>query len=886
MQPAPGRHGRLQLPPPVIRQPGEMQPAVPLRAPGPDPVPYEAAPAPRPPVGKSDYEELFPEGPIPERPPRDTAPRTPKPGDVRIAAEVMQSGAAYEGVTPLILIGTPVIERAAHRANSGSPVPALEIRANVMVAWIDGEGAPIVNAMGGGDGLRLGGQGNAAAPSREGRREASVVPAFLRGVYAEGAVWLRWGDLSFKAEALYIDPNGYKGVLVEPRVDGAIGPEVAPVDQRIPIHIRAERARLLSRGLTRFDQGELAISRANDRFALQVKTLTVEEIGEVLDENGNPVPNFLGYQSLASQRIRATDVGVRGEGVPLFRLPSLEFETSQGIQELPTGFRRLDVGRRNETGIRFLLSYGRPVEDARGDTLFDWTVTGGGYSARGPAGGLTLTWDRDGTGMGPRGKGRLETFGMYDADPVDQDGFRAPNWRGFVKLESRTWLSTWAWADVEWNAFSDRGYNFEYFESDEIQHKDRESYVRLQARPPSAPGVAATATAKWHQRPFVTETTELPALGLWGTSIPIVTPRRRGGVGIDLIGDAGVGRYARRFDEDLGLPDYEADRGHADVRLGIGVNAGDVRLSGFVGPSVVSYWDRDDGGEDLTRSALVAQAQMNLQLSRRYGRCGTWLQLDGLRHVIDSDLGIRGRFLDSHDPSEVPFFDRRDERYEHSTLYFRLRNRLETRRRAWRNGRMVDKKFLSRAERKDFEAGGAIRTVLDLETDLLYYLDGRDPLGRETDGAFEIRAIAEPRPFYTVQGELLVDFERGVDQGFLAAGFKTREDRRWLEGAAAVRYVDGFGFSISGQLRYRWSEKYALEISDTIDARDDRNTFRFILSRFSEDHRWDLGFSYRDSLSLEVNFRPLIGDQSERSGLFDREEVRRDPFGLFRRQIE
>src|SRR5207244_10146637 len=114
----------------------------------------------------------------------------------------------------------------------------------------------------------------------------------------------------------------------------------------------------------------------------------------------------------------------------------------------------------------------------------------------------------------------------------------------------------------------------------------------------------------------------------------------------------------RRFDDLLPDADYEAWRVDLNERIYAPFDLGDVRVSPFVGFHGTGYYDRTDGGPDVTRAAMEAGIRADLQLHRDFDVYGGCWALDGLRHVIDLDAGFFSRFLDDHGAQDVPFFDR------------------------------------------------------------------------------------------------------------------------------------------------------------------------------------------------------------------------------------
>src|SRR4029453_8652580 len=106
---------------------------------------------------------------------------------------------------------------------------------------------------------------------------------------------------------------------------------------------------------------------------------------------------------------------------------------------------------------------------------------------------------------------------------------------------------------------------------------------------------------------------------------------------------------------------YESTRADVTERLYAPFNVGDLRVSPFVGARWTRYYERTDGGDDVSRGAMEAGVHGNLQFHRDFGPYGGPWALDGLRHVIDVDGGVYSRFLDVYDPADVPYFDRVDQ---------------------------------------------------------------------------------------------------------------------------------------------------------------------------------------------------------------------------------
>ena len=83
----------------------------------------------------------------------------------------------------------------------------------------------------------------------------SAIPEALLGIYAEGAVELVSGELSFRADALYVDPRTSRALLIEPRFDSRLAVRGEP--DPVPVFVRAQEARITAPGVAVFDTAEV-----------------------------------------------------------------------------------------------------------------------------------------------------------------------------------------------------------------------------------------------------------------------------------------------------------------------------------------------------------------------------------------------------------------------------------------------------------------------------------------------------------------------------------------------------------------------------------------------------------------------------------------------------
>ncbi|MDF1701674.1 MAG: hypothetical protein P1V36_11010, partial [Planctomycetota bacterium] len=841
-------------------------PPAPAARPGVARPPFQPPPAPTP----GAVEEIpfvgagRPEGDQPVEP-GDFLFDVARPGGGIRRVDAAEAG---EGVDAWVFLGTPRMHRTAY-TEDGAQVEALTIKANNIVAWVDR-----AKALESGDvmGLPLGGGGAAG----EGRQSTSIIPQALLGVYAEGAVKISFGSISFEAEELYIEPHTYRALMRKVRVDGrSIG--VGAVEEPLAVNVRAERARIVSRGLTVFDNAEMATSRHDDRIYLQLRSLTAEELQEALDENGVARTEIMGFYADSSQWYSGRTLTLRGERLPLLVLPRVDFGFSETTEAFTSPIRSLDAGNKGEVGRHIGLDLQFPIGPSRAP----WFTLWGGpraYSKRGVGGLLGAEWNHTEAGRPVRTQGDVETWGVFDNRSFDSDDYVAPHdfrWR--VVSESRTQFGRDLTVDHEFSEFSDRGVNNEFFERDDLHHKDRESYLRARWQPRVPGNLVVTLDGKWHQRDFVTETTQMPEVGVWLVPLPLLRPRRRGGLSLDLTTITRAGYLGRRYDEILPDTDYEAWRLHSDTLLNAGVDLGDVRLTAHVGASGSVYAGRTDDGKDLERAALLTGLRANLQLWRVFQRSGGWLELNGLRHVVDMDAELYGRFFDSHEPADVPYFDLHESERERTSVVGRWRNRLQTRRKG------------SERELATPESGTPIlsdlRTVADLEIGVRYFADNKGPFGLESSGDVECRFYGEVKPGLELSGEIDIDFDRGVQTGFVGAGWRTELRDRPFSLFAGHRYVKNESASLTGDASWRFSDRYAVLARATYDFDQGEDNLRLIFRRYSDDHIIVFGFNVRnrDDFGVEFSFEPAIGGRTtEGPGAF-KDFPNTDPWGSFRR---
>lgn len=820
-------------------QPVPAPPPIPPSPPVPPPVPL--------PVDVPWEDALPPASGAPAPPASPSAPKAPaKPATIPETTRVhiqgdpriwrMKVSVVDDRTWGVVLVGNPRVT-----------TDDFSLKASTIVLWLDRSKSPDLasfagvtpdtvtpdrggtegaGAASGPAGSRPGTAGGAGAPTPA---ATSAIPEALLGIYADGAVELVTGSKSFRAHQIYIDPKTNRALLVEPRFDTTM--PFAPGEPEVPIHVRAARARILAKGFGIFDDADVSTSRANDRIELRVRTLTIEEYGEAAKNE----PLFLGFRSQGAEQYTqhyvAREVTARGERLPLFYAPEIEFGGEKGIREMAGRFRGLSAGTRSSLGYYGFLAIGGKV--GANDWL-DWTLGIGGYTKRGPASTLELEWSR------AKVVGKTKFFGLYDFSGEDRNDFDAGEGpRGFVEVENR-WSPTSKWrVDTELNLFSDRDVNQEFFEGDFRNHKDRETYIRPRYM---TGGLAATATYGFHVRPFATETIQQPEAEVWSESVPIGS-RRSGFPAFDLSSAVRTGAMARHFDDDDDTPGYDAFRADAVERLYAPVIVGDVKLSPFVGLHGTGYYDRTDGGEDVTFGSVEAGLRANLQLHRDFGLYGGPWALDGLRSVFDIDAGFVYRTPSGVDRDEVPFFDEVEDADRDTELTLEVRHRVETR-------RMLD----------DVRRNA---TLSDLRIRADFWPDEKGPYGRTGPGQVEGWLMAEvfPQKVWLTANALASFGGPEMRKSSTALLYAPTDD---FSVAAGLRFIRGDVMAPWFDTYWKWNEKWALRVGGIadLDRGNQSGAYRIGLLRFSDDHAIHAGVTVRDDgkdIGFYFDLMPAIG---------------------------
>ncbi len=397
--------------------------------------------------------------------------------------------------------------------------------------------------------------------------------------------------------------------------------------------------------------------------------------------------------------------------------------------------------------------------------------------------------------------------------------------------------------DAEFHEYSDRDYQYEYFE--DAFHNDLEqgSFASLVRTGELS---VASLTASGRINDFETHTEKLPELR-W--SVPgLPAPG-----GVIVSADVSAARLRRRFDDALGIDSHDATRLRGRVELSRPLRLGALSLRPFVGTDQAYYDDNIAEGADIVRGAALYGAEASVKFLGELvkpGEDGT----GGLRHVIEPRVRYTGVSDPTHDPTELFDFDEFDDLVMTDVVTFRIDQRLQTKRPL---------------------ADGSIITTnvaaLELSMDYFPTSDGRNDFnsGREWD-YLEARLWAKPVQSLTVYagGDFDVHQEEAVraETGFRwtpPGDFRLRMDYRLLreDPSRGVLGSEEVSARLEARLNSRWHVRVsgAVEFEENDAVENGAHSWSVGLTR--DCHDWEISFSYSvdkndDDRLTFVNFTP------------------------------
>lgn len=197
-------------------------------------------------------------------------------------------------------------------------------------------------------------------------------------------------------------------------------------------------------------------------------------------------------------------------------------------------------------------------------------------------------------------------------------------------------------------------------------------------------------------------------------------------------------KVLRQYAKTLALPDEEAERHDVFLRLTRPVAArGFFNLLPGLNTRYTHYNRNGADSENVDREVVTLTCSADTQLSRIYRTKCAWLNIDGLKHVIEPELVYENTYHCDSDPSTLFQFDEVDSirRCERFTLS--LTNRLDTR-------RVVHKRL-------------GVVNLLDWRLQIPYYPRPKRDNGGESYGPLESHLEVSISPFLSIRTDLAYD---------------------------------------------------------------------------------------------------------------------------------
>lgn len=542
-------------------------------------------------------------------------------------------------------------------------------------------------------------------PSPDATREedplAEELTAVLKGafleIYAEGDIrMINGGETSIRASQIYFHLEEKRGLIVE----GDIHSTTLIRDKPNPLVIRADEIRQVC--------SDYATAKG-----VQVSTCTFGR------------PHF---------HLKADDIVLK-EGVSTGRLSIRDSAAVMGVVPIPLPdmsfslgddwilpLRSLKVGKSSRFGVYMKSRFGNDINE------FGNKVNRSlGLEGRPFRGSWFLDFDiygRRGVGMGPgikyRSPGLYDGFlkSYYICDKKDED-----RRGGAIENEDRTWIQSrnrlfmpddWL-LDLELSYISERNMLFEYFEEEAKTDKDQETLAYLHRAKDSQ---SLSLLGKFRINDFDDDTERLPEARWYVSDVPLLDPTTSS------LADGGFAfhnlyfrqsmttshvRY-RPSDQPGTIPATESERFFRQDYLGgleAPMNWGPLRVVPFV-EQRVSFFERElDTADPCWRSVSGTGIRTGMLFHRSSEAECDFLNIHGLRHVLEPSVTFRNNFLGGPRPGELIQIDEIEQATDTQTVAFNLRHRMQTR---------------------DSDAGAGAKTFFEAFYSILAYTDrGQSP---------------------------------------------------------------------------------------------------------------------------------------------------------------
>jgi hypothetical protein len=410
--------------------------------------------------------------------------------------------------------------------------------------------------------------------------------------------------------------------------------------------------------------------------------------------------------------------------------------------------------------------------------------------------------------------------------------------------------------DVEYAVERDANFLNEYFEDEVRRQKDPENMVYV--RQPVTETSAFTVLAKKRMVPYRTVVERLPEL----TGYLIETPLGTSGFDLDVTGRASYLRFLPSNTDPL-----NSERmARADLKTVLSYPMGRSKLFRVL-PFIetrVTAWEEDEVRENsIERFTVATGARVGMHLSRIFDVSSTFLDMNGLKHVIDPEVSYRNVFENNVEPDELFQYDETETVDNFEAFTFSVRNFLFVRPFRAPSGEAVGGEANS-ADPNSADPGPT-RKLLEAEVEIDYFPDPtRDNIG-DSWGPVVGEILFYPRPGWSVFGDGEFDVEQGGK--FLewnsGVGIPVSED---LDVYFQNRYRQHLSQTLTGTIRARISPRYEVAAQYQFDVRRNEATNQnYALARYF--HRWAVVFSVEvdegedDNVEFKVQFGPreLLG---------------------------
>lgn len=490
-------------------------------------------------------------------------------------------------------------------------------------------------------------------------------------IYAEGNVQLEREKGTFLAQRLYFDLNENRGIAIEAKYRGntVVSGGRNNEEQKLPIVVRAKELKQLDQDTYIGKDVSFTTCTYDDpHYVIGAKTIEITQEEE-------------------EDQIVMKDIIPKIQGVPFMYVPFVFL--SQGPSS-PLAKINYEQSNRKGSVIRtnWNTTIKKTVRDDEGNIVRDeeghpktkkWGDVGvrvDYMSERGLGFGPTLDYEWENY------EGFVDTYFIHDSG-VDADSSFD---RRFLPQEKDNRGRIWWFhrqnfieedyenlrLDTEVKWISDRHFQPEFFEDEDEEGKEDETYAYLRY---TRDNQFAKALVKPRINGFQTVDQRLPGF----TYSVFGEPLQLGELPISYTTQTNLGNIHRVIDEDIagrsGTQSWRFDSYH---EFSFPFALDPVRITPLLGIRGSLYQHDRQEDQSLGRIIGTAGLRMNTQFYRTYGVSNESIGLDGLRHIIGLNMAYTNNVESSRETSDLPQFDTIDAREEFEELSLEIRNRFQT----------------------------------------------------------------------------------------------------------------------------------------------------------------------------------------------------------------